>query len=124
MRGFVRSIIIAIITWTRQNAKSYQVKGEFHSVNPAALKAKSDIFLANERRVSILKTKNFGKVAYVEVGAVMVGKIVQSFDESKDFKRGDEKGYFLFGAINSDSYWAKRKMEALRRYSFKHEEGH
>lgn len=77
--------------------KSYQVKGEFHSVNPAALKAKSDIFLANERRVSILETENFGKIAYVEVGAVCVGKIVQSFDESKSFKRGDEKGYFLFG---------------------------
>lgn len=78
--------------------KSYQVKGQYHSVNPAALKFKSDIFLANERRVSILETKNFGKLAYVEVGAVCVGKIVQSRDESKRFKRGDEKGYFLFGA--------------------------
>jgi phosphatidylserine decarboxylase len=26
-----------------------------------------------------------------------VGKIVQSFDESGPFKKGDEKGYFLFG---------------------------
>ena len=77
--------------------KSYPVKGEFHSVNPAALKFKSDIFLANERRVSILETENFGKLAFVEVGAVCVGKIVQSHDEEKDFKRGDEKGYFLFG---------------------------
>lgn len=77
--------------------ESYQIPGQFHSVNPAALKAKSDIFLQNERRVSILGTKNFGKIAYVEVGAVMVGKIVQSHDERKDYKRGDEKGYFLFG---------------------------
>lgn len=77
--------------------ESYQISGEFHSVNPAALKAKSDIFLANERRVSILETENFGKLAFVEVGAVCVGKIVQSHDENKKFKRGDEKGYFLFG---------------------------
>lgn len=76
---------------------NYQIKGELHSVNPAALKFKSDIFLANERRVSILETENFGKLAYVEVGAVCVGKIVQSHDESIPFKKGEEKGYFLFG---------------------------
>lgn len=76
---------------------SYSVHGEYHSVNPMALKAKQDIFIQNERRVSILETKNFGKLAYIEVGAICVGKIVQSFDEEKEFKRGDEKGYFLFG---------------------------
>src|SRR5690606_18415701 len=73
------------------------VAGQFHSVNPMALKIKEDIFIANERRVSILETENFGKLAYIEVGAICVGKIVQSFDETKSFKRGDEKGYFLFG---------------------------
>ncbi|MEX0798832.1 MAG: phosphatidylserine decarboxylase [Bacteriovoracaceae bacterium] len=76
---------------------NYHLKGEFHSVNPLALKFKSDIFMENERRVSILETKNFGKLAFVEVGAVMVGRIVQTHDEKKSFKRGDEKGYFLFG---------------------------
>jgi phosphatidylserine decarboxylase len=76
---------------------AYFMHGDYHSVNPLALKFKSDIFISNERRVSILETANFGKLAYVEVGAVMVGKIVQSFDEKTSFKRGDEKGYFLFG---------------------------
>lgn len=75
----------------------YQIAGEFHSVNPLALKSKSDILIANERRVSILETQNFGKIAYIEVGAAMVGKIVQSHDETKEFNKGDEKGYFLFG---------------------------
>lgn len=79
------------------NIESYQIHGEFHSVNPLALKARGDIFIANERRVSILKTENFGKIAYIEVGATCVGKIVQSHDESVQFKKGDEKGYFLFG---------------------------
>ncbi|MCO4754589.1 MAG: phosphatidylserine decarboxylase [Bacteriovoracaceae bacterium] len=76
---------------------NYHIKGEYHSVNPLALKFKSDIFMANERRVSIIETENFGKLAYVEVGAVCVGKIVQTHSEDKPFKRGDEKGYFLFG---------------------------
>lgn len=74
----------------------YPVHGKLHSVNPLALREKADIFATNERVVTILETENFGKLAYVEVGAIMVGKIVQS-GSLENFKRGDEKGYFLFG---------------------------
>ena len=74
----------------------YNISGKLHSVNPLALKVKGDIFATNEREVSILQTENFGKIAYVEVGAMMVGKIVQNFEQDI-FKRGQEKGYFLFG---------------------------
>jgi phosphatidylserine decarboxylase len=76
---------------------SFPIKGQYHSVNPLALKSKPEIFLINERRASILDTEQFGKLAYIEVGAAMVGKIIQSHDESKPHSRGDEKGYFLFG---------------------------
>jgi len=76
---------------------SFPVHGRYHSVNPLALAYKGDIFITNERRVSLLETENFGKLAYVEVGAICVGRIVQSHDESRPFRRGDEKGYFLFG---------------------------
>ncbi len=76
---------------------NYNIPGELHSVNPLALKYRNDIFISNERRVSIVESANFGKLAYIEVGATMVGKIVQSADESKPHQRGDEKGYFLFG---------------------------
>lgn len=77
--------------------KAFQIKGGFHSVNPLALRMKENIFIENERRVAILQTENFGKLAYIEVGATCVGKIVQTFDEDQPFQRGDEKGYFLFG---------------------------
>lgn len=75
----------------------YTVSGDLHSVNPIALKYRPDIFIKNERRVAILETENFGRLAYIEVGATCVGKIVQTFDEGHNYKRGDEKGYFLFG---------------------------
>lgn len=77
--------------------KAFTVPGDLHSVNPLALKYRQDIFIKNERRVAILETEHFGKLAFIEVGATCVGKIVQSFDESKPFNKGDEKGYFLFG---------------------------
>ena len=77
----------------------YRIKGLFHSVNPLALKSKENILITNERHVSILETTNFGKLAYVEVGAMMVGKIIQSkpLSAGRSFHRGEEKGYFLFG---------------------------
>jgi phosphatidylserine decarboxylase len=80
-----------------QTLDHYSIHGQFHSVNPLALKSRGDILIANERRVAILETQNFGKLAYVEVGAAMVGKIVQSYPETQSFQKGDEKGYFLFG---------------------------
>ncbi len=53
--------------------------------------------MENERYVTILQTENFGRLAYIEVGAICVGKIVQSHPWKKPFSRGEEKGYFLFG---------------------------
>lgn len=75
----------------------FRVPGVYDSVNPLALKYKNQIFIENERYTSILETENFGRLAYIEVGAICVGKIVQSHPWSKPFLRGEEKGYFLFG---------------------------
>jgi len=81
-----------------QIMEHFRVKGPLQSVNPMALKFKSDIFITNERQVSILETE-LGFLAYVEVGALMVGKIIQtsSMILGKSFKLGEEKGYFKFG---------------------------
>lgn len=76
---------------------NFRVPGAYDSVNPFALKYKNQIFIKNERHVSILQTENFGRLAYIEVGAICVGKIVQSHRWNKPFVRGEEKGYFLFG---------------------------
>jgi len=75
----------------------WKVEGRLQSVNPVALRWKGDVFITNERQITILKTKNFGLLAYIEVGAIFVGKIIQTY-VGNHFKRGDEKGYFLFGA--------------------------
>ena len=75
----------------------YPIAGAFDSVNPLALQYKNHIFIKNERYVSILQTENFGRIAYIEVGAICVGKIVQTHRWNKPFMKGEEKGYFLFG---------------------------
>lgn len=78
--------------------KRYRVHGDYHSVNVYALKQKDDVFCVNEREISILETENFGKLAYIEVGAMCVGKIIQANPKKKSFKKGDRKGHFEFGA--------------------------
>ena len=75
---------------------SWRVAGVLHSVNPWALAFRDDIFMINEREVTILDTEEFGKLAYIEVGATCVGKIKQTHT-AETFERGDEKGMFLFG---------------------------
>lgn len=77
--------------------KSYRVEGDLHSVNPIGYKYNQKLYLKNERHVNLLETKNFGKIAFVEVGAICVGKIVQTKKNSFNFKKGEEKGFFLFG---------------------------
>ena len=73
-----------------------RIPGVLHSVNPWALAEKTDIFMVNERAITILETEHFGKLAYIEVGATCVGKIVETHTTDR-FERGEEKGMFLFG---------------------------
>ena len=74
----------------------FRVGGMLHSVNPVALRAIPGLFGKNEKMVTIIESEHFGKLAMIEVGAMGVGKIVQT-DPSLYVKRGAEKGYFLFG---------------------------
>ncbi len=79
-------------------AAAWRIAGPLHSVNPIALAARGDILCRNERRVAILETERFGLLAYVEVGAMGVGRIEQTHPEGRPFETGDPKGLFRFGA--------------------------
>ena len=67
------------------------------TINRHALLNKDDILFRNERRVQILDTEHFGRVAFVEIGALSVGRIVQKHDIGQPFRRGEEKSVFRFG---------------------------
>ena len=66
------------------------IKGKLHTVSPVSKNHK--IYMENTRLVNLLKTEKFGTVAYIEVGAMLIGRIV---DNGTDvFEKGQEKGYF------------------------------
>lgn len=71
----------------------HAIKGKLHTVRPISEKFK--VYARNAREVTIMETDNFGMVGQVEVGALMVGKIVNH--EHLVFKKYQEKGYFEFG---------------------------
>ena len=73
------------------------INGELHTVNPIALEH-YNIYKRNCREYTVLHTENFGDVVQVEVGAMMVGKIVnENAGAARRVQRGEEKGYFAFG---------------------------
>ncbi|MBQ9848987.1 MAG: phosphatidylserine decarboxylase [Clostridia bacterium] len=71
------------------------IPGVLHTVNPIAT-SRYDVYGKNCRELTILETESFGTVAYIEVGAMMVGQINNRHPE-QPVARGDEKGYFSFG---------------------------
>lgn len=71
------------------------IPGMLHTVNPIACEHYK-IYKENSRECCILHTEHFGKVMQIEVGALMVGKIV-NYDQVSCIKKGDEKGRFEFG---------------------------
>lgn len=71
------------------------IPGVLHTVNPLA-NDYFPIYKENSREYSILHTKEFDDIVMMEVGALLVGKIVNHHRKYRVF-RGQEKGYFEFG---------------------------
>ncbi|CRZ34063.1 phosphatidylserine decarboxylase [Herbinix hemicellulosilytica] len=78
-----------------RKSKNYRINGVFHTVNPVANDV-VPVYKENTREYSILYSENFGKILIMEVGALLVGRIV-NYHEKAYVKRGQEKGRFEFG---------------------------
>lgn len=65
-------------------------------MNWHALQTQPDILFRNERQIHILQTDHFGRLGFVEIGALSVGRIVQVHPIDQRFARGAEKSVFKF----------------------------
>lgn len=72
------------------------IKGIFHTVNPVA-NDYVPIYKENCREFCVIDSENFGRVVQMEVGALMVGRIVNYEQGPRQVVRGMEKGRFEFG---------------------------
>ena len=72
---------------------NFKINGKLHTVSSISKKHK--VYKENKREVSILKTDNFEELVFIEVGALLVGEIINN--KKNIFKKGEEKGYFNLG---------------------------
>ncbi len=72
-----------------------EIPGPLDSVHPIALEAGAPSFL-NKRHVTEIESRGFGRLLMIEVGALCVGTIVQTYTPG-NVERGAEKGTFRFG---------------------------
>ncbi|CAG8450943.1 8789_t:CDS:10 [Acaulospora morrowiae] len=77
-----------------------QIPGSYYTVNPIAIRSELDVYGENKRAVSYINSPQFGKVAFVAIGAMMDrGDSYFSLfsTPSTHVKRTEEHGYFAFG---------------------------
>ncbi len=73
------------------------INGWLYSVSPLALRINPGYLTENKRMVTLVESPRFGRVAVLEVGATMVGAIVQGYSPNRAVAKGEEKGMFAFG---------------------------
>lgn len=86
-----------------------KIDGDYYSVNPIALRRMVDIFCLNKREYVTISNPQFGDVIMAEVGATLVGSIVQTY-KSDTAVKGREKGYFKFGGSTVVLLFEKNKI--------------
>ncbi|QJB57097.1 phosphatidylserine decarboxylase [Pseudodesulfovibrio sp. zrk46] len=78
-------------------SESRIIDGDYYSVSPYAVKDRLSVYWENKRARSVLRTKHAGAMVLCEVGATMVGSIVQTHKANTEVEKGQEKGWFKFG---------------------------
>ncbi|KAF8591714.1 hypothetical protein K439DRAFT_1401813 [Ramaria rubella] len=79
------------------------IPGEYYTVNPQAINEDLDVFTANTRSIAILNAKLSKDssatvpVAFVAVGALLVGSITWEKKPGQEIQRGENLGFFAYG---------------------------
>ena len=78
----------------------HDIKGELYTVNPQAINEDLNVFTLNKRSVMLLQA-NIGHktvpMAFVAVGAMLVGSIGWSKKPGDKVAKGEELGWFQYG---------------------------
>lgn len=79
--------------------KPRDIPGQYFTVNPQAVNEKDlDVLSANKRSVLLLNHDATNKkIAFVAIGALLVGSIQWTVSPGSKVRRGDELGFFAYG---------------------------
>lgn len=90
----------------------YKISGEYYSVNPILINS-VDVYTENKREVHFFKSRYYGIIAYVIVGATCIGsiEIEQSIKRRHFYKKGTLFGKFGFGGSTIIILFQHRKAD-------------
>lgn len=91
-----------------------RIAGVLHTVRPVSANQEK-VYLRNSREVTVMETLHFGQVVQVEVGALLVGKIV-NYQQDGPIKRFEKKGYFEFGGSTIILLFQKDQVALLPEF--------
>lgn len=91
--------------------KNHFINGTLHSVQPIAYE-RVPVYQLNRRMWTLMETENFGTVAQIAVGALLVGGIVNEF-ENRFFRKGEEMGHFELAGSTIVLLFQRNKIELL-----------
>lgn len=94
-----------------KKSANFFIPGLLHTVRPIALEARP-VFVQNCREYTTIESPAFGKLVQMEVGAMLVGRIVNLEGEGIAV-RGKEKGFFEYGG-STIILLIKKNMVRLR----------
>lgn len=78
-----------------KKSRNIFISGRLHTVRPIALR-QLPVFTENSREYTAIRSQKFGTLIQMEVGAMLVGRIVNHEGRGAAV-RGREKGYFQYG---------------------------
>lgn len=98
-----------------------RIAGKLHCVRPIALR-ELPVFAQNSREYQLMRTKNFGRMVQMEIGALLVGRIRNErlTPETNHVHAREEKGYFAFGGstllllLEKDAVHVREELYARR----------
>lgn len=91
--------------------QNHFIPGVLHSVQPIACET-YPVYTLNRRSWALLETDHFGPVVQTEVGALVVGGIVNDHENTR-FSKGGEKGHFELAGSTIVLLFERGRMELL-----------
>ena len=68
---------------------------------------RAQVFTENRREVAYIASSQFGEVAFVAIGATLVGSVVIEAAPGSAVKKGDPFGYFAYGGSTTIALFQK-----------------
>jgi phosphatidylserine decarboxylase len=69
-----------------------KIPGTYYTVNPIAIKENLDVLTHNQRTAITIENEFFEKIAFVAIGALLVGSVNFTVEPHQSIDKGDELG--------------------------------